>query len=370
MRYSPIDRGVDVSGHTNSCTQTVYVQAAPPEMLCPPTIVIATNTSASLATNVNLGTPILGSSCSGTYTLTNDAPAAFPVGTNMVTWKACGSSLTNICTQLVIVYTNVSTKVAVMITDPLSNEVFDLSESITIDAEASTSAGIITNLVFLYDGNNVIGHTTNGPFRVTWTNATAGAHTLTASAFSSAGKSNTSPAVSITVRSTPPAVTVTNPVDQTVLPEHTNVTIRASAIGSGASVTNVKFYANNQLLGQTNTSPFNFTWTNVTYGRYALTAIAADNAGQTGTSTNVVTVIFDALPHVQLVEPTNNAIVSTGTTLTLLASASDTDGAVTNVVFTTNNVVFGNVTAAPYSLALAPHRAAGPYDQYCESRRL
>jgi RHS repeat-associated protein len=340
---------VDVSGHTNSCIQSVYVQASPPQMLCPPTVLVATNASSSMATNVSLGTPVLGDSCTGTYTITNDAPASFPVGTNTVTWKACGASLTNTCTQLVIVYTDVASNVAVVITDPLSNEVFDVAQPIVINAEASTFSGVITNLVFYHDGINLIDQTTNGPFRVTWTNASAGAHTLTASAFSSSGKSNTSPAINIIVKSSPPTVTVTNPVDQAVFPEHATVTIRAAATSS-TGISNVQFYANNLLLGQTNTSPYNFTWTNVTYGRYALTAVAMDNAGQSGTSTNPLTIIIDALPHVQLDEPTNNAIASAGVPLTLLASASDTDGTVTNVVFTTNSVVFGQASSAPYTL--------------------
>lgn len=40
------------------------------------------------ATGVTLGTPVTSDNCSGTITVTNDAPSVFPVGNTTVTWTA------------------------------------------------------------------------------------------------------------------------------------------------------------------------------------------------------------------------------------------------------------------------------------------
>jgi hypothetical protein len=78
-----------------------------PIVSCPSTVTVNTDTGKCTASNVNLGTPSVESSCSGPVTLTNNALLAFPKGTNLVVWTAtdaCGNSAA--CTQSVIVVDN------------------------------------------------------------------------------------------------------------------------------------------------------------------------------------------------------------------------------------------------------------------------
>ena len=96
----------DPSGNSNTCAQLVMVIARdtqPPALTCPSPISVGTDPGQCYATGVALGTPV-ASDNSGSATVTSNAPAQFPVGTNVVTWTATDpSGNSNTCAQLVIV---------------------------------------------------------------------------------------------------------------------------------------------------------------------------------------------------------------------------------------------------------------------------
>ena len=83
---------------------------------------------------------------------------------------------------------------------------------------------------------------------------------------------------------TPVSVTITNPVNAAIFTAPTNILISATVSDTNGSVTNVEFFAGAVLLGETTGAPFNFLWTNVAAGNYALTAQAMDNNGAAGIS--------------------------------------------------------------------------------------
>ena len=83
-----------------------------------------------------------------------------------------------------------------------------------------------------------------------------------------------------------PTVTITNPITGSVFGPSpvANITLKATATGDGASITNVTYYQVN-ILGTVTSSPFNFTnWNNVASGTYSLTAKATDSMGATSVS--------------------------------------------------------------------------------------
>jgi len=99
---------VDTCGNSNNCTATVTVRdVTPPTISGLSTLVTAdTDTGHCYASNLNLGTPSVSDNC-GYFTITNNAPAQFPVGTNSVLWTATdGNGNTGIYTQTVIVVDN------------------------------------------------------------------------------------------------------------------------------------------------------------------------------------------------------------------------------------------------------------------------
>lgn len=71
-----------------------------------------------------------------------------------------------------------------------------------------------------------------------------------------------------------PAITLTSPANGTSFTVSTNITLTASVVNNGQTVTGVQFYAGTNLLGVTATAPYSWTWTNVPAGNYSLTAAA------------------------------------------------------------------------------------------------
>ena len=94
----------DPSGNSSTCTATITVEDnIDPTITCPADVSVSTDAGVCEATGVNLGTPTTGDNCPG-ENASNDAPAAFPVGTTVVTWTVTDASgNTATCTQNVTV---------------------------------------------------------------------------------------------------------------------------------------------------------------------------------------------------------------------------------------------------------------------------
>jgi hypothetical protein len=81
----------DSKGASSSCTTTINViDNVPPTITAPAPVTI--NASLGMCSvpsaSVILGTATASDNCSGVISITNDAPASFPVGSTMVTWTA------------------------------------------------------------------------------------------------------------------------------------------------------------------------------------------------------------------------------------------------------------------------------------------
>jgi hypothetical protein len=96
----------DVTGNYVSQSFTVAVtDNQKPTLTVPKNISVAVANSGSKINNLNLGTPVTGDNC-GVKSITNNAPAAFSVGTTLVTWivkDAGGNTTTGIQTVTVTV---------------------------------------------------------------------------------------------------------------------------------------------------------------------------------------------------------------------------------------------------------------------------
>lgn len=84
-----------------------------------------------------------------------------------------------------------------------------------------------------------------------------------------------------------PSVSVTAPSNGATYTAGDNVTITATASDSDGSVSSVAFYQGSTLLGTDTSSPYSYSWNNVSAGSYSITAKATDNDGASTTSSSV-----------------------------------------------------------------------------------
>lgn len=85
----------------------------------------------------------------------------------------------------------------------------------------------------------------------------------------------------------PPLVNLTAPTPKTLLNGPAAVTVSASALSRDDSVTQVEFYAGDNLIGTAQSQPYRITWKDAPVGAHTLIAVATDRHGNTATSSPV-----------------------------------------------------------------------------------
>jgi Bacterial Ig domain len=179
------------------------------------------------------------------------------------------------------------------IASPSEGATFSAPASITLNATAGDLDGSVTNVEF-YQGTTRIGQDNSSPFAFTTNGVPAGNYALRVVATDNSGARGTSAVVNVTVNpNTPPAISLTNPLNNATFTAPANITLAANATDLEAPVASVAFYSNSVQLGTDATSPFTFDWSGVATGAYALHAIATDAGGLTATS-SVVTITVEA----------------------------------------------------------------------------
>jgi hypothetical protein len=189
----------------------------------------------------------------------------------------------------------------------------------------------------------------------------------------------------------PPSVSLTSPTNGASFLSKPNIVLGASASDSNGWVSAVRFFANGKSIGVVSNYPFGdfplrplvmreshglvlpalpgarvsrfqFVWTNVPPGDYALTAVATDNAGLQTTSAAVSIAVTTNLPvpQVRIIAPARGADFPDQAPINLYAAAGETNGVVDTVEFFANGNSLGTATnylaAEPMIPAPSPRR--------------
>jgi hypothetical protein len=173
----------------------------------------------------------------------------------------------------------------------------------------------------------------------------------------------------------PPSVSLVTPAGGASFLSRPNIALAAAASDSNGWVTAVAFFANGNSIGVVSNHPFatdplrplmmresrgsvlpslpggrasrfQFVWTNVPTGAYALKAVATDNAGLQTTSAAVdITVTTNLpVPQVRIINPADGAKFADQAPINLFAAAGETNGVVNRVEFLANGASLGTAT--------------------------
>ena len=301
------------------------------------------------------------------------------VGTDTITMGATvyvglAVSSVNAAATATATFTNVTARTAttgtnqpptVSITSPAAGATFTAPAAVTINAAASDTDGTVTQVDF-YRGTTLLASDTTNPYGYTWSNVAGGSYQLTAVATDSDGVAVTSSPVTVTVNAPanqPPTVSLTSPSAGASFIAPANITLQASASDTDGTVARVEFYRGSTLIGSDTTSPYSALWTGAAAGSYTLMALAVDNGGATRTSATTtisVTSATNQLPTVSITNPTAGQSFAAPASLTIAATASDTDGTIAGVDFYAGTQLVATDATSPYTAAWA-NVAAGSY---------
>src|SRR5690606_35645876 len=320
------------------------------------TITIRANASDSDGTVTKVefydGSTKLGEDTSSPYTF--DWKGATP-GTHSITVKVTdddNASTTSTAVKITVVG-NSNQEPTVSITSPATNSEFTQGATITLRANASDSDGSVVKVEF-YNGSTKIGEDTSSPYTFEWVNAPIGDNRVQAKATDDKGATSTSSTVRIVVNADTneaPVVALSSPSNNSTHTEGSPITLRATATDKDGTIKKVEFYQRTNKLGEDTTEPYSLSWDNARVGTYIITARATDNKDAVGVSAPLsihVQAPANQLPTVTLTSPSNNATVNAGN-ISLAASASDPDGAVTKVEFFNGSTKLGEDLSSPYT---------------------
>ena len=166
---------------------------------------------------------------------------------------------------------------------------------VQIQANASDDKGV-TQVEFRVDGTS-LGTDTTAPYSMAWntTGVGGGAHTVEAVATDTIGQTGAD-SNAVTVDNTPPSVAITSPSAGATVSG--TIPVQANATDNG-TVGSVQFFVDGTSIGTdaNGADGWSVSWNTVTAGNgnHDLTAVAADTAGNSATSTPVQVTVGNAL---------------------------------------------------------------------------
>jgi hypothetical protein len=197
-----------------TCSFHVTVEDAQnPTITAPAGFTVGTDSNSCSATGVSLGTPTTGDNCS-VSSVTNNAPASFPLGSTTVTWTVADNhSHTATATQVITVVDN---------TPP----------SLTVPADSSVSANsscqaLIPNVVSGSSASDNCGGVTVTQSPGAGTVVGVGPHPITVTATDTAGNHTSKTVVFTVVDTTPPTITLNG---LTILIDHFVIVINGQTV--------------------------------------------------------------------------------------------------------------------------------------------
>jgi hypothetical protein len=179
----------------------------------------------------------------------------------------------------------------VTLNQPANGATFTAPATVNLASTATDADGSVAKVEFL-NGTTVVGTDTTAPYSFTWSGVAAGTYTLTARATDNVGATTTSAASTITVKppaqNRPPTVSITSPTNcPCTYPFKPTINVTAAASDPDGRVTKVEFLDGTTVLATDTTTPYSYSWRNLSSGTHSLRARATDNAGAVTTSAPV-----------------------------------------------------------------------------------
>jgi len=291
------------------------------------------------------GAIYLGEATVSPYTVNWNSASA---GNYAITAKATDSNGNTFVSGMANITVNAHTAPVVNITTPVNNTNSASGSNLTVTANATVGGGTITKVDF-YNNSLYLGTVYSSPYAWNMYNLQPGTLNLTAKATDSYGWSTMSSAVAVNVGSVTltPVVALTSPANGSNFQAGNNVSLSASASEAKGAIAKVEFYNGASLLGTATSAPYNFIWSNVAAGNYSITAKAYDNSNNTVTS-SLAAIMVSGLPVVSM--NANNSSYTSPATVTLNASASESNGTIAKVAFYNGTSLLGTSNSSPYSL--------------------
>ena len=150
----------------------------------------------------------------------------------------------------------------------------------------------------------------------------------------------------------PPICYVLSPSNGESFTIGTSINMYVEAFDEDGTISEVRFYQNDNLISTATTSPYEYNWDTSSEipGSYELKAIAVDNENaETENTVSVnLTTSSNELPTCFVISPTSGESFTIGTNINIYVEAFDNDGTISEVRFYQNDNLLSTATSLPY----------------------
>ncbi len=147
----------------------------------------------------------------------------------------------------------------------------------------------------------------------------------------------------------PPSVSLTAPLNNSVLALPATVVIAAEASDMDDEIQKVSFYANDSFLGVVVSSPFVFRWVNPRPGDYDLFARAIDQAGKSTLSQPIRIKVTGVAPTISFAAPLDKSSYPALADVPIRINATGIGDLSVRIFYDGSNIL-GDLTKAPYAI--------------------
>lgn len=180
-----------------------------------------------------------------------------------------------------------------VLNSPNSSGILGDNKLYNFDIDVSGIVGTVSSITYSFSGPyNEQQTVTSSPFSLAWQLTQLGDFTVTASALTTEGKTIISNPIAVTVVPSIPTVHITSPSDNSSFNVNEEITFTAEATDLDGTIDRVTYFFNNAGNAPTtvtsSVAPFTITWSRETTGFQIVYAVAFDNDGNTGFSSNIV----------------------------------------------------------------------------------
>ena len=156
----------------------------------------------------------------------------------------------------------------------------------------------------------------------------------------------------------PPIVTISSPGNGSLFSAPATIVISVNATDPDGRVSKIEFFNRGIKLGERNSVPYSYTWTNVPEGSFLFTAIATDNLNSKSVSLPVSVTVSNLPssanrpPSLSIFKPAFGNKFVAPATVNISVDAQDADGSISKVEYFQGTTKIGENLTSPYSFSL------------------
>ncbi|MBK6284652.1 MAG: hypothetical protein IPF54_20255 [Draconibacterium sp.] len=234
---------------------------------------------------------------------------------------------------------------SVKLTSPRPDTAYLSTGNVIFEASVTTGSTPISKVEF-YAANVKIGEDSISPYNFTWKNPETGTHMVYAIAIGQNNASAKSNYFGLKITDGKPQIFLQSPMELYEYSMFDTVVFTAIAQDFDGTIQKIEFFSNDELIGESNSSPIILQWEGPNAGEYEVYAKVTDNDGNTAVTPSITINVSDEYAKSFLL-PETNLIIQNGGTFDIQIDTEGQNG-IKNIAYYNGDKLLTTISEPPY----------------------